>query len=315
MTTRSKEIYERAKAETSKVIVGYEDIVEDFLICLSAGGHILLEGVPGIAKTTLAKTISEVVGLSFKRIQFTQDLLPSDITGHYFYNQKQQEFQFRKGPIFANVILADEINRAPTKTQSALLEAMEEKQVTVEGTTFKLEEPFLVIATINPVEHEGVYTLPEAQLDRFMIKGLMDYLPSKEELRFLALKNKNWRTRKHVPLTEKIYPIMVQEIEECRADVSILTYIRDIIQATRTDDQIILGGSPRAGEQVLYASKAAATISGRNYVIPDDVKGVVRKMLPHRITLSLDSELEGISPENVIGRVLDRVEVVKPQGA
>jgi MoxR-like ATPase len=315
MTTRSKEISERAKAETAKVIVGYEDIVEDFLICLSAGGHILLEGVPGIAKTTLAKTISEVVGLSFKRIQFTQDLLPSDITGHYFYNQKQQEFQFRKGPIFANVILADEINRAPTKTQSALLEAMEEKQVTVEGTTFKLEEPFLVIATINPVEHEGVYTLPEAQLDRFMIKGLMNYLPSREELRFLALKNKNWREKNHVPLTEDIFPIMVQEIEKCRADVSILTYIRDIIQATRTDDQIILGGSPRAGEQVLYASKAAATIAGRDYVIPDDVKDVVRKMLPHRITLSLDSELEGVSPENVIERVLDRVEVVKPQGA
>jgi MoxR-like ATPase len=313
MTTRTKQIFEKVKQETSKVIIGYEDIVEDFLICLSAGGHILLEGVPGIAKTTLAKTMSEVVGLTFKRIQFTQDLLPSDITGHYFYNQKEQEFQFRKGPIFANVVLADEINRAPTKTQSALLEAMEEKQVTVEGTTFKLQEPFLVIATINPVEHEGVYTLPEAQLDRFMIKGLMDYLPANDELRLLHLKNIQWKSAGHQQIPEKIFPVMVEEIKRCRADISILTYIRDIIHETRKDDQIILGGSPRAGEQVLYASKAAAIIAGRDYVIPDDVKKVVRRTIPHRITLSLDSELEGVSAINVIERILGRVEVVKPQ--
>jgi MoxR-like ATPase len=315
MSTRTKEIYERVKAETAKVIIGYEDIVEDFLICLSSGGHILLEGVPGIAKTTLAKTISEVVGLSFNRIQFTQDLLPTDITGHYFYNHKEQEFQFRHGPIFSNVILADEINRAPTKTQSALLEAMEEKQVTVEGTTFKLEEPFLVIATINPVEHEGVYTLPEAQLDRFMIKGLMDYLPPNDELRLLQLKNRQWRATGHKSLTENIFPIMVEEIKKCRADITILTYIRDIIQETRKDDQIILGGSPRAGEQMLYASKAAAIIAGRDYVIPDDVKKVARRMLPHRITLSLDSELEGVSTITVLENILDKVAVVKPQGA
>ncbi|MGA1873739.1 MAG: AAA family ATPase [Thermoplasmatota archaeon] len=314
MSTASQGIYERVKNETGKVIIGYEDIVEDYLICLAAGGHILLEGVPGISKTTLAKTMSEVVGLTFKRIQFTQDLLPADITGHYFYNQKEQEFQFRKGPIFANVVLADEINRAPTKTQSALLEAMEEKQVTVEGSTFKLEEPFLVIATINPVEHEGVYTLPEAQLDRFMVKGIMDYLPSAEELRLLRMKDRNWRALMHSPLKEDIFGTLLKEVRSCRSDVSILTYIRDLIRETRTDDKIILGASPRAGEQLLYGSKAAAVLSGRDYVIPDDVKKVARKMLPHRLTLSLDSELEGVSQMKVVEDILSRVEVVKPQG-
>ncbi|MGA1866502.1 MAG: AAA family ATPase [Thermoplasmatota archaeon] len=314
MGTASQEIYGRVKAEIGKVIIGYEDIIEDFLICLSAGGHILLEGVPGIAKTTLAKALSDVVGLSFKRIQFTQDLLPADITGHYYYNQKLQEFHFRKGPIFANVVLADEINRSPTKTQSALLEAMEEKQVTVEGTTFRLEEPFLVMATINPVEHEGVYTLPEAQLDRFMVKSVMDYLPGSDELRLLALKNRDWRAQRHQPLGEDIYSVLFKETRGCRADATILTYIRDIIQATRTDSKIILGASPRAGEQVLYASKAAAVIAGRGYVIPDDVKKVVRKVIPHRITVSMDSELDGISSKMVVEEVLSKVEVVRPRG-
>jgi MoxR-like ATPase len=315
MTTRSAEIFQKIKQEVSRSIIGYEDIVEDFLICLSAGGHILLEGVPGISKTTLAKTISEVVGLKFKRIQFTQDLLPADITGHYYFNQKVQEFHFRSGPIFANVVLADEINRAPTKTQSALLEAMEENQVTVEGTTFKLERPFMVIATINPVEHEGVYTLPEAQLDRFMIKGFMDYLGEDGELKLLGMKNSEWKNPGHKHVNENVFDIMSKEIKDCRADVSILSYIKDIIRETRKDQQVILGASPRAGEQVLYASKAAAILAGRTYVIPDDVKKVVRKMVPHRISISLDSELEGISAKSIVDGVLDRIEVVKRPGS
>lgn len=309
--TRSAEIFRRVKEETSRVIIGYEDIVEDFLICLAAGGHILLEGVPGVAKTTLAKTVSQLVGLNFKRIQFTQDLLPADITGHYFFNQKKQEFEFRSGPIFANVVLADEINRAPSKTQSALLEAMEEKQVTVEGTTFKLHEPFLVIATINPVELEGVYTLPEAQLDRFMIKGKMDYLGKDDELKLLDLKNREWRGADVEGVRDEVFSILRKEARDCRADPSILRYIRDIITETRTDDKVVLGASPRAGEQVLYASKASAILHNRDYVIPDDVKNVVGKMLPHRLSLSLDSELEGISADLVVEELLDRVEVVK----
>ncbi|MFW3145676.1 MAG: AAA family ATPase [Thermoplasmatota archaeon] len=308
--TRSKQIFDRFRQETAKVIVGYEDIVEDFLICLSSGGHILLEGVPGISKTTLAKTMSEVIGLNFKRIQFTQDLLPADITGHYYYDQKEQVFRFRQGPVFANVILADEINRAPSKTQSALLEAMEENQVTVEGTTFKLQEPFLVIATINPVELEGVYTLPEAQLDRFMMKGTMDYLSSERELQLLRMKNVYWKDQKAGTLGDDIFSILKNEVRSCRADSTILRYIRDIILETRKDDDIILGASPRAGEQLLYASKALAILQGRDYVIPDDVKRVARKVLPHRLSLSLDTELEGLTSVNVMEKVLGRVEVV-----
>lgn len=308
--TRSAEIFRSVKEGTAKVIIGYEDIVEDFLICLASGGHILLEGVPGVAKTTLAKTIALHVGLNFKRIQFTQDLLPADITGHYYFNQKKQEFEFRTGPVFSNVVLADEINRAPSKTQSALLEAMEENQVTVEGSTFKLKEPFLVIATINPVELEGVYTLPEAQLDRFMIKGKMDYLPKEQELKLLELKNREWKSLDVKPLGEDIFRVLRTEIEKCRADPSILRYIRDIITETRTDDKVVLGASPRAGEQLLYASKASAIISGRDYVIPDDVKKVSMKMIPHRLSLSLDTELEGITPERVLQGILERVKVV-----
>jgi MoxR-like ATPase len=293
------------------VIIGYTDIIEDLLICMAAGGHILLEGVPGVAKTTLAKTFCELTGLDFKRVQFTQDLLPADITGHYFFNQKVQEFEFRPGPIFANVILADEINRAPSKTQSALLEAMEEKQVTVEGNTFKLREPFLVIATINPVELEGVYTLPEAQLDRFMVKGKMDYLSPDQELNLLEMKNGKWKDARVEPLKENMYEVLSREIRSCRADASILRYVRDIVHGTRNDPQVVLGASPRAGELILYASKASAILNGRDYVVPDDVKKVCRKMLPHRLSLTMDSELEGTTAHNVLEKVLDRVEVVK----
>ena len=309
--TRSAEIFQKVKQRTSTVIIGYEDIIEDYLICLAAGGHILLEGVPGVSKTTLAKVISTLIGLHFKRIQFTQDLLPADITGHYFFNQKKQEFEFRRGPIFANVVLADEINRAPSKTQSALLEAMEEKQVTVEGTTFKLVEPFLVIATINPIEHDGVYSLPEAQLDRFMIKGKMDYLPKEDELKLLEMKNKEWKVGNVGKIDDSIFNIFKTEINACRVDGSILTYIRDIITETRTDEKVVLGASPRAGEQLLYASKATAIMAGRNYVIPDDVKKMTMKMIPHRLSLSLDSELEGISEELVMEKILKRVEVIR----
>ncbi|MDG6225429.1 MAG: MoxR family ATPase [Candidatus Thermoplasmatota archaeon] len=292
-------------------IVGYDEVIEDMLICLSSGGHLLLEGVPGVAKTTLAKTFSDGIGLSFKRIQFTQDLLPSDITGHYFYNQKQQEFQFRKGPIHANIVLADEINRAPSKTQSALLEAMEERQVTVEGTTYELDEPFMVIATINPIEHEGVYNLPEAQLDRFMIKSKMDYLPQNMELDMLARKNDKWKDRSGMEPIKGLYQLLNKEVRTCHADENILTYIRDIIVESRKEENVMLGASPRAGELLLYASKAKAMLSGRSHVIPDDVKSMSRKVLPHRIMLNLDSELDGLSPSLVVDRILNRVPILR----
>jgi len=308
---KANDIYERIRNEVHSTIIGYDEILEDYVICLSAGGHILLEGVPGVAKTTLAKTISGVIGLSFKRIQFTQDLLPSDITGHYFFNQKKQEFEFRKGPVFANVVLADEINRAPSKTQSALLEAMEEKQVTVEGNTFGLQEPFMVIATINPIEHEGVYTLPEAQLDRFMIKSKMGYLPIEQELDMLSLKNRAWKEGKSGSVNMEIFPHLLSEIKACHADEVVLTYIRDIIVETRKDESLSIGASPRAGELLLYASKAKAILAGRSYVIPDDVKAMARKVLPHRMILNLESELEGATTAVILERVLNRIPVLK----
>jgi MoxR-like ATPase len=311
MMMRAEEIHRNVRAGVQENIVGYEEIVTDFLICLSTGGHILLEGVPGVAKTTLAKTISGSLGLAFSRIQFTQDLLPADITGHYFFNQKKQEFEFRKGPIHANVVLADEINRAPAKTQSALLEAMEERQVTVEGTTFKLDAPFMVIATINPIEHEGVYNLPEAQLDRFMIKSKMDYLPLEKELDMLSMKNLHWKDPRPGKGGQPVYQDLVSEIRLCHADELVLTYVRDIVVETRKDPSILVGASPRAGELLLYASKAKAILSGRPHVIPDDVKSMARKVLPHRIIMNLENELEGMTTNMIVERILNRVPVIQ----
>ncbi len=311
MMNRSAKIYGEVKREVAKTIIGYQDIVEDFLICLTTGGHLMLEGVPGVAKTTLAKTFAEIIGVKFNRIQFTQDLLPSDITGHYYFNQTKQEFEFRPGPIFSNVVLADEINRAPSKTQSALLESMEETQVTVEGNTFKLQDPFLVMATINPIESEGVYSLPEAQLDRFMIKSKMDYLEENEELLMLKMKSSGTNRATPQKLPYDVYSILREEYLTCHIDASILNYIKDIIIETRRDQNVNLGASPRAGEQMLYAAKAAAILEGRDHVIPDDVKRAARKMIPHRIMISLDVELEGTTAENIVEKVLSRVEVIR----
>ena len=259
------------RSQVGRVIIGYQSIVEDLLTALVAGGHVLIEGVPGIAKTTLAKTFAMVTGLTFRRVQFTQDLLPADITGHFYFNYQSNTFEFREGPIFANVLLADEINRAPTKTQSALLEAMEEGQVTVEGNTFQLPKPFFVIATINPIEHEGVYTLPEAQLDRFMFKLKMDYLPPEDEIRMLKLKNEKYKEISVEPVGDGFFQRLREDFLKVHADDEILRYIGEVIQATRGREEILYGASPRAAEQILYAAKARAVIYGRDFVIPDDV--------------------------------------------
>ncbi|MFX0207915.1 MAG: AAA family ATPase [Candidatus Hodarchaeota archaeon] len=302
----------QVKSEIRKVIVGYEDIADDFLVCLIAKGHILIEGVPGIAKTTLAKTFSGITGLTYNRIQFTPDLLPADITGHYFFNQKENAFGIRKGPLFCHLLLADEINRASPKTQSALLEAMEERQVTIEGTTFKLPEIYMVIATLNPIETEGVYHLPEAQLDRFMYKVKMDYISEDEELRMLYKKSHNLNVT-----TKAVEDGFIDKLNACYnkvyVDKSILKYIRDIIIETRNKNELALGASPRAGEHMLYAAKAYSLIHGSDYVIPDYIKAIAPKILNHRLLLSIDSELEGITIEKVINDVLDNVEVPKGQ--
>lgn len=297
--------FDAIKKEIDKVIIGYDEVVDDFLICLMTGGHILLEGVPGIAKTTMIKVFTKVMGLDYERIQFTQDMLPADISGHYYYNQKKSEFELRKGPVFAQVLMADEINRAPPKTQSALIEAMQEKQVTIEGRTLTLPDPFLVIATRNPIETEGVYPLPEAQLDRFMIKSDMGYLSPDKELDMLKMKQKNVDYDKIRTISDGFgYKIYGLHLEVYASDV-VLEYIRDIVLETRNVEELVLGASPRAAEQLLYASKAHAVLNGRDYLIPDDVKKISMKVIPHRIILSVDAELEDISKKDVVNEILE----------
>jgi len=298
--------FEAVKSEVEKVVVGYEEIVEDFLICLLTGGHLLLEGVPGIAKTTLIKAFTRTMGLEYERIQFTQDMLPADIIGHYYFDQKTSSFELRKGPIFAQVVMADEINRAPPKTQSALIEAMQERQVTIEGTTIELPEPFFVIATKNPIETEGVYPLPEAQLDRFMIKADMTYLPSDQELDMLKMKNRGNDDEVGVNSLGKDFGLQLYKIhEKVHVSKEILEYIRNIVIKTRSIEDLALGASPRAGEHMLYASKAMALIEGRDYVIPDDVKKISRKVLPHRLLLTVDAELEDIRTIDIVNQILE----------
>ena len=298
------------KAEIGKAVVGYENQVEDFLICLLTDGHILMEGVPGVAKTTLSKAFAAVCELSYRRIQFTQDLLPSDITGHYFYDQKAAQFEVRKGPVFADLLLADEINRAPPKTQSALREAMQERQVTIEGTTFQLPDPFMVIATLNPIETEGVYPLPEAQVDRFMIKSQMDYLDEKGESAILRMKSLQDQALNPV-VTRRAIGQMKEDARRVFIHDSIFDYIRDIARATRAVDNLELGLSPRGAIHLLQVTQAQAYLHERGYVIPDDVKAAAHKVVDHRLILSPEAEMEGLTRASITDSVLGSVSVPK----
>lgn len=298
------------RTEIGKSVVGYTDQVEDFLVCLFSNGHLLIEGVPGVAKTTLAKAFAAVCGLSYKRIQFTQDLLPADLTGHYFYNQRTTEFEVRKGPLFADLVLADEINRAPPKTQSALLEAMQEQQVTIEGNTFELPLPFMVLATLNPIETEGVYPLPEAQIDRFMIKSTMDYLDQKQEVDILRLKNAP-ESEPKIVLSKDAVISMRDEIVAIHAHTSILEYIESLTRATRDVEELDLGLSPRGAIHLLQTSKAHAYLRGRTYVIPDDVKALAHKVIDHRLILSPEAELGGMTRSGITDSILSSVTVPK----
>jgi len=296
--------------ELSRVIVGYKDKILDLMICLVADGHILIEGVPGIAKTTLSKSFAQSLHMSYSRIQFTQDLLPADITGHNFYNQETKKFELRKGPIFAEILLADEINRASPKTQSALLEAMQEKQVTIEGMTLKLSEEFLVIATLNPVETEGVYPLPEAQLDRFMMKSIMTYLPKEYEIDVLSMKS--LEQQKVAPVLSKEDMIILRKtLNSVHVDKSIMEYITEITKRTRESELIELGASPRASIHLQQTARALAMFDGRDYVVPDDVKAVIHKVLNHRLILSIDADIEGHTLPGVVQSILDSVDVPK----
>jgi MoxR-like ATPase len=306
-----RKFMERLKKEIRKAVVGREDVIELLAIALLSEGHILLEGIPGVAKTTIAKAFADAIGLRFKRIQMTPDLMPADIIGGYYYDQKAGEFKIRKGPIFANVILADEINRATPKTQSALLEAMQEGQVTIEGERFELPKPFLVIATQNPVEHEGIYNLPEAQLDRFMIKIEMGYPNREEELTLLKRKEKGDFSKVERVVEREEILSLIEDVKKVKASESILLYLHEIARRIRSDERILFGVSPRAVEHLLLASKALAFLEGRNYVIPDDVKRLAVPVLAHRIKLKPEYEIEETKPDDLVKEILEEIEVPK----
>jgi len=327
-TVNIKELNERIRQESAfvdiitmemnKVIVGQKQLVENLLIGLLANGHILLEGVPGLAKTLAINTLASVVDAQFSRIQFTPDLLPADLIGTLIYSQKKEEFQVKKGPIFANFILADEINRSPAKVQSALLEAMQERQVTIGPTSYKLPEPFLVLATQNPIEQEGTYPLPEAQVDRFMLKVVVTY-PKKEEEKLIIRMNNSgiFPTASRVLKPEDIVKAR-EVVREVYMDEKIERYIVDIVYATRTPkeyklnklvDLISYGASPRASISLAMASKAYAFIRRRGYVIPEDVRAVCYEVLRHRIGLTYEAEAENITSEEIITEIINAVEV------
>lgn len=306
------------RMEISKSIVGQKYMIDRLLLGLLAQGHILLEGVPGLAKTLAIKTLASSVKTTFSRIQFTPDLLPADVIGTLIYNQRDNQFTVKKGPIFANFILADEINRAPAKVQSALLEAMQEKQVTIGETTFKLEEPFLVLATQNPIEQEGTYPLPEAQIDRFMMKVVITY-PQKDEEKMIMRTN---TTNVQYQIQPVINPADILRarnlVKDVYMDEKIEHYILDIVFATRNPEQfklgklkhlITYGGSPRASINLALASKAYAFIKRRGYVIPEDVRAICHDVLRHRIGLTYEAEAENITTENIISEILNVVEV------
>jgi MoxR-like ATPase len=307
------------ETEIGRVIIGQQHMVSRLLIGLLSNGHVLLEGVPGLAKTLSIKSLSQAIHAKFSRIQFTPDLLPADVIGTLIYNQQSHEFVVRKGPIFANFILADEINRAPAKVQSALLEAMQEKQVTIGEKTYKLDEPFLVLATQNPIDQEGTYPLPEAQVDRFMLKVMIDY-PSKEEEKLIIRQNVQGMKFPSVSQVVSVEDIMKARelVRQIYMDEKIENYILDLVFATRQPEQYKLehlkpligyGGSPRASINLALAAKANAFIHKRGYVIPDDVRMIVKDVMRHRIGLTYEAEAENVNVENVIDQILAKVEV------
>jgi len=323
-----KELNERIKKESEfvdlitleiqKVIVGQKNLVDRLLIGLLSDGHILLEGVPGLAKTLAMTTLSQTIDASFSRIQFTPDLLPADLLGTMIYSQKKEEFIVKKGPIFANLILADEINRSPAKVQSALLEAMQEKQVTLGEETYLLERPFLVLATQNPIEQEGTYPLPEAQVDRFMMKVVISY-PNRDEERLIIRENlaKEFPAAKPILKPKEILAAR-EVVKEVYLDEKIENYILDIVFATRNPDQaglaqfvplIQYGGSPRASINLAKAAKAYAFIKRRGYVVPEDIRAVCHDVMRHRIGLTYEAEAENINAEHIISEILNTVEV------
>jgi MoxR-like ATPase len=318
-----KELNERIEKESSfvdlltiemnKVTIGQKHLIESLLVGLLSNGHILLEGVPGLAKTLAIKSLANTINAKYSRIQFTPDLLPADLLGTMIYSQKKEEFTIKKGPIFANFILADEINRAPAKVQSALLEAMQERQITIGESTFKLEEPFLVMATQNPIEQEGTYRLPEAQLDRFIFKINVTYPELTEEIGILQghLARHSANPLKEVePQLSKDDLVEFRElVSQVHVEESVLRYIATLVNETRSFPDIYLGGSPRASVAILRSSQAYAALQGRDFVTPEDIKSMAIPVLRHRIILTPEKEMEGVSTDQVIEEVINKVEV------
>ncbi len=310
-----KMVYEKLQAESSKVLVGLDEPFELLVIALLTGGHVLLEGVPGTAKTLMAKTLAHMVKANFTRVQFTPDLMPSDILGTSVYDMKTGNFNLKKGPVFTQLLLADEINRAPAKTQSALLEAMEERQVNLEGERHVLEAPFMVIATQNPIEYEGTYPLPEAQLDRFMFKVLVPYSSLETEVEILRRYHQGFNAHDlasaglSAVMTAKQVVAVRELIKQVIVEDGILTYIGRLNAASRKSPDIVLGASARAATHVLLACKTLAALQGRDYVVPDDVKFILPHVYRHRILLKPEAEIEGLDADAVIQRLLGQVEV------
>lgn len=303
----------KIKAELGKVIIGQKDMIELLIISILANGHSLIEGVPGVAKTVTAKLLAKTLNVDFSRIQFTPDLMPSDILGTSIFNVKTSEFEFKKGPIFSNIILIDEINRAPAKTQAALFEAMAERQITIDGREYEMQPPFLVFATQNPIEQEGTYRLPEAQLDRFLFKINVDYPSLEEEVKILESKheqkNKDVESMISSVLSAKQIATAQDTIKEIIVEDNLLKYIASIVNNTRTNANLYLGASPRASIAIMDASKALAAINGRDFVTPDDIKKVAAPILCHRILLTPEREMEGFTAEKVVQQIMETIEV------
>lgn len=303
----------RIREEIGKVIVGQEAMIDLLITAILADGHVLIEGVPGVAKTLTAKLLSRIISVKFSRIQFTPDLMPSDVLGTSVFNVKKTEFEFKAGPIFSNIVLIDEINRSPAKTQAALFEVMEERQVTIDGTTYPLEYPYLVVATQNPVEHEGTYRLPEAQLDRFLFKITVGYPELLQEVTILA---NHHRRRGHLALDEVNAVLTVEQIRQVRESVqqvhieeNLVHYIASIMHETRNNPALFLGASPRASIAILNSAKAYAAINGRDFVTPEDIKYIALPVLRHRLMLTPDKEMEGVTTDEVVRQIVDKIEV------
>lgn len=311
--TELRQNIEKVKNEIGKVIVGQESMVEHLLAALLSNGHVIIEGVPGVAKTITAKLLAKTVDVGFSRIQFTPDLMPSDILGTSIFNVKNSEFEFKKGPIFSNFILIDEINRSPAKTQAALFEVMEERQVTMDGTRYPMDEPFLVVATQNPIEHEGTYRLPEAQLDRFLFKIEVGYPNLEQEVKIIQ----NQHQSKLVDKTDVVERVISgaqlktyqQQVKDIIVEPNLIEYIAKIIVNTRENQFLYLGASPRASLALLNASKAFAAIRGRDFVTPEDIKEVSYAVLRHRVMVSPEREMEGLTADEIIRQILETIEI------